>query len=416
MRYRRAKKRRRSSEKVKLMITRTNGRRTDPSNAEKQDSRPTILCVHQGHELYGSDRSFADAVRLFKKHTDADCEVVLPRAGPIQNLFADFSGSLTFADLFVLRKATIIRSLTTRLPQSIAAVRRAIANMRRADTTYVNTCVIVDYLLAGWITRRNLIVHVREIPTGLAMRIIRFLLLRSSARLIYNSHATKAAFHMPPGVNEAVVWNGIADPGNPAPRDALKGRPLRVLCIGRLNSWKGQDDLIEAVSTLRQEQLSQIEVRIVGGVFNGQNQFYDRLSTLIAKYRLTNVISMHPFLEDPKDMYKWADVVVVPSRLPEPFGRVAIEAMANGCAVIASGHGGLLEIVAHGDTGIHIQPGSVAEITSALIKLMTEPHLVEILGRNGRTRFERLFKDERTSEDLLRTFLAFSQLKTTKGV
>ncbi|WP_164477492.1 glycosyltransferase family 4 protein [Pannonibacter phragmitetus] len=373
-------------------------------------ARALMLCVHQGHELYGSDRSFADAVRSFATQADADFEVLLPRRGPIESLFADFSGTVRFTDLFVLRKATIVRSLTTRLPQSIASIRRAAASMRRADTTYVNTCVIVDYLLAGWITGRSLVVHVREIPTGIAMRVIRFLLKRSGAKLIFNSLATKAAFDMPSSVEQAVVWNGFTDPGEPPVRIPFDGRALRVLCIGRINGWKGQDQLIEAVAALPLDERRRLEVRIIGGVFDDQTHFLDRLNELIAAYGLEDVVSIHPFTTDPADAYRWADVVAVPSRLPEPFGRVAIEAMAHGCAVIATAHGGLVEIVRNGETGTLVPPQAPDKLAAAIREAVTDRQSVARKGNNGRLVFLETFEQETVNHQLTNVLQSFTNI------
>ena len=57
--------------------------------------------------------------------------------------------------------------------------------------------------------------------------------------------------------------------------------------------------------------------------------------------------------------------VIVPSRWPEPFGRVALEALMLGTPVIASRRGGLTEIVSDGKTGILAEP-TVEDIASAL--------------------------------------------------
>jgi glycosyltransferase involved in cell wall biosynthesis len=48
---------------------------------------------------------------------------------------------------------------------------------------------------------------------------------------------------------------------------------------------------------------------------------------------------------------------VVPSLWPEPFGQVAVEAMAVHKPVIASAHGGLTDIVIDGETGLLVEPG-----------------------------------------------------------
>jgi len=65
-----------------------------------------------------------------------------------------------------------------------------------------------------------------------------------------------------------------------------------------------------------------------------------------------------------------SDLVVVPSREPEPFGRVAIEAMSFGVPVIAANHGGLSEIVEDGRSGYLFEPNSADSLAQALEKFL----------------------------------------------
>jgi glycosyltransferase involved in cell wall biosynthesis len=79
-------------------------------------------------------------------------------------------------------------------------------------------------------------------------------------------------------------------------------------------------------------------------------------------------------------------VHVVPSRLDEPFGIAAAEAMMLGTAVVASNAGGLSELVEDGRTGILVPPASVAALSSAIICLLNDRTLAEEMGSAGRRR------------------------------
>lgn len=81
-------------------------------------------------------------------------------------------------------------------------------------------------------------------------------------------------------------------------------------------------------------------------------------------------------------------LALVPSRFPDPCPTVAMEAMAAGKAVIASHVGGLPDIVAHGKTGLLVQPGSPAALAGALEQLLTEPHLRQQMGAAGKERVQ----------------------------
>lgn len=77
---------------------------------------------------------------------------------------------------------------------------------------------------------------------------------------------------------------------------------------------------------------------------------------------------------------------VVPSVWAEPFGVVAVEAMAAGRPVVASAVGGLADIVVDGVTGLHVRPGDTGQLRNALERLVADRSLRERLGAAGRAR------------------------------
>jgi UDP-glucose:(glucosyl)LPS alpha-1,2-glucosyltransferase len=79
-----------------------------------------------------------------------------------------------------------------------------------------------------------------------------------------------------------------------------------------------------------------------------------------------------------------AAIVVVPSRWPEPFGLVALEAMASGAALICSPRGGLKEVA--GDAAVYVNPDDPAEIASAIRMLGCDEPRRTALSEAGRQR------------------------------
>jgi UDP-glucose:(glucosyl)LPS alpha-1,2-glucosyltransferase len=82
-----------------------------------------------------------------------------------------------------------------------------------------------------------------------------------------------------------------------------------------------------------------------------------------------------------------AAIVVVPSRWPEPFGMVALEALASGAALICSPRGGLPEVA--GDAAIYVNPDNPAEIAAAIRALATDEPRRAALAEAGRQRAQR---------------------------
>ncbi len=77
-------------------------------------------------------------------------------------------------------------------------------------------------------------------------------------------------------------------------------------------------------------------------------------------------------------------IALVPSTWAEPFGIVAIEAMACGRPVIASDIGGLRDIVVDGETGFRVPPGDPPALRQAIECLLADPELQERMGQAGK--------------------------------
>lgn len=368
----------------------------------------TILCVHQGTEKYGSDKSFVAAVAAIAQASQFQSTILLPGTGPILDLIDEYGLAAPLTrHLWVLRKASFLHDISLGLPGNLMAIVSAMRDLHRFDTIYVNTSVIMDFLLASIFTRRAIVVHVREIPTGINKKVIRGLLAMANARVIFNSMSTQTAFALPERVAQSVVYNGF-DASPPARK--LVGSMLNVLCIGRLNAWKGQEVLIDACGLLPAEARNKIRVRIVGGVYKDQTHYRAALVERIAQHDLQGMVTLHDFTDNPIEDYYHANVVVVPSTLPEPFGRVAIEGMAYGCAVIAANHGGLTEIVVEGETGWLVTPGSPYALRGAILQALATPSETRQRGERGRIRFEQVFTQAASDKALIAALRSLAKI------
>ena len=227
-----------------------------------------IACVHQGYELYGSDRCFAESVAALREtFPAAEIEVVLPRSGPIVEALAPHASRIVFEPLFILRRKTLARLALTSPVALPAALIRAGRRFARADLVYINTSVVLDYQIAARAFPGKALLHVHEIPTGAARAVLRRLALASGAHLIFNSRATRESFAPPAGRAFDVIYNGVDAPAEPSRHPTTDDGRLRVALIGRINRIKGQDVLIAALSRLAPELRSRIEARMVGGAF-----------------------------------------------------------------------------------------------------------------------------------------------------
>ena len=90
-----------------------------------------------------------------------------------------------------------------------------------------------------------------------------------------------------------------------------------------------------------------------------------------------------------KAAWERAEVGMVLTTGPEPFGRTALEAMASGAALITSGRGGLAEIC--GPCAVIVEPSDANGIAAALGQLLDAPDRRTELASAGRKRVEALF-------------------------
>lgn len=325
-----------------------------------------ILCLHQSSELYGSDRSFVSALHALPKQSKID--VILPFNGPIESLIPDDFGNITFFNKGVLRKSELKRHFFF-LWDLVSAVRFYKKKFSSYDTVYINTTVMVSALVAARFfakSNKRFFCHVREIPAKNQITVFRWLLKFSKTDLIFNSQETQRAYALP----GAVVHNGVPKPIKTSSKASFKScnDKVKILLIGRINSWKGQTFFVEALSRLSDSQLSEISVDIVGSPPKNCEFFEDKLKNQINLLKLNKTVKITPFKQLPDNFFRECDFVIVPSTLPEPFGRVAVEGMSYGKPVIAAAHGGLTEIVSNSKNGLLFEPNSITELCSTLTK------------------------------------------------
>ncbi|WP_234346583.1 glycosyltransferase [Cellulomonas timonensis] len=161
------------------------------------------------------------------------------------------------------------------------------------------------------------------------------------------------------------------------PSDLPQPDVLRVGYVGRLAPHKGVDVLLDAAALD-----PRMRVEIAGA---GPSQ--QALRTRAAQPDLAGRVRFLGHLTPPAlaELYREVDVLAVPS-LPTPgwleqFCRVAVEAMASGCVVVAARTGALPDVV--GDAGLLVAPGDPAALAQALARVVDEPGLGPSLRARG---------------------------------
>jgi glycosyltransferase involved in cell wall biosynthesis len=161
--------------------------------------------------------------------------------------------------------------------------------------------------------------------------------------------------------------------------------------LGRINRIKGQDVLIEALASLPKDVAQRLEVRIVGGSFGADAAREAVLRDRVSVAGLNAAVRFETFQDDPASLYRWADVVLVPSKMPESLGRVAIEAMSFGRPPLVSAIGGLVEVVEDGATGWHVPPNDGAALARKITDILMHPGCWRGFPAAARARYDAMF-------------------------
>ena len=173
-------------------------------------------------------------------------------------------------------------------------------------------------------------------------------------------------------------------PASPFPeRDRIRASlgvgpaDLLVVSVGHLHERKRHDVLVDAAAAISRTR-QRAYFAIVGmGPMEGELREQIRVRGLEGRVVLTGN------REDVPELLASADIFVQTSRL-EGLSRSLVEALYSGLAVVATDVGGTREVVQDGETGLLIAPNSVAELASALDRLLGGPVLRDRLARCGR--------------------------------
>lgn len=188
----------------------------------------------------------------------------------------------------------------------------------------------------------------------------------------------------------------------------IPGTDFVLLTVARLDPRKGHDTVIRSVAQLISEGMDFIRYVIVG-----TGDYEHELRDLVLELGLqAHVIFAGEVSYNSETLigyYDMCDLFVLPSRQEgktvEGFGIVFNEAAARGKPSIGSLHGGVLEAVIDGKTGLLVNAQDSCELANAIRRVVDDPIMRKEMGENGRRRvFSQLMWDQvakRTYDGLL---------------
>jgi glycosyltransferase involved in cell wall biosynthesis len=206
----------------------------------------------------------------------------------------------------------------------------------------------------------------------------------------------------------AVLYNAI-DSSHPVKLSGEKGirKALGVATaskiitvVGRLSPEKGVDVFLNALKIVLNKKID------IHAIIVGDGQEKNALQKLTEDLGISKNVTFTGFSNTPGDYMLESDIIVLPSR-SEGIPNVALEAMALGKPLIATAVGGTPEVVEHEKNGLLVPSEQPQTMADAIVRIVTDSALAEILAVNAKIRVKEHFSIESRCKKLAGIYKSF---------
>lgn len=213
----------------------------------------------------------------------------------------------------------------------------------------------------------------------------------------YAQEFIKKTFH-----NDAtIVHNCVEDFSDSSCKQYFKDNKLNLLCLGTFEYRKGFDTIIDAIFSLPAEMRKNIKLKIAGELREGKGykDYYRPLLEKIKQCPEIEYIGVIKGVEEKKQAYLNADVVVVPSR-DESCSLVALEGIMMSCPIIVTENVGAKYVV-NQNTGWVYETGDVNQLSFILRDILDKKYDIEVMGQYARKQYEEMANMKVYGENIL---------------
>ena len=373
-----------------------------------------IVFLHSSSELYGSDRSLLNLVKNLDKDK-FNITVILPEDGPLVDKINRFDNvEVIINELAVLRRKNLSLSGMSQyfieLIKSINFINNLIKE-KNINIVYTNTSVIFAGGISAKLCKVKSIWHIREIIKSKYERFIVSRIVNTfSDYIIANSKATAEAISKNKD-KVKVIYNAIDIEKNNSLEYIDKAydevastvigsaNKIKVGMAGRINRWKGQKLFVDMAKLVSQEN-DNVEFLIAGDVYKGEDEILDDLKEYILESGVKDKIGLLGQVDNMNSFYKNIDIFILPSIQPEPFGLVVIEAMNNKLPVVATNHGGPVEIIENNIDGFLVDYKNAKEMAQVVNKLIKDKELRSYITTNAEKKVKEQFNVNRYVDEI----------------
>ncbi len=375
-----------------------------------------ILFINSSSDLYGADRSLVRTILAIRPLYDKKIIAVLPYHGPLVERLEREQ-----VEVFVMNLAAMRRKYFSPLGVFVWLFKVVFAFFKllvigwkyKVKLIHSNTSsVFVGGFVAMALNVPHLW-HLREIVVSPKV-------VSNFIRLLYRYFATKVlavssstSKHLSAGASDLlektiVLNNGINlsdydihESSGLKEKLGLKSTDHLVGMIGRISHWKGQDLFLKVAKACEKKNAYFLAL---GSPFTGDEWRLKEFEQQVEALGLQDRFFIEPFNPNISEYLIAFDVFILPSTLPDPFPTTALEAMAHSKAIIANGHGGVLDMIEHEKEGFIVAPNDVDAMVHHLSTFLEDDQLRARLGRNARIKLEKHFTFDTYRENVQRIF------------
>lgn len=345
-----------------------------------------------------------------------DVVVALPREGPLQEALAGVGAETRVVPfrLWLSGSRSPAWKRAARLALAVPAAVRAAALVRAVKPAFVysNTIASPVGAVAAWLCRTGHVWHLHEFVGGngdgpyfdAGERMALGLMRRIGGRVVANSQVLAEHYstllRLPdiPFVYQPVTVASVP----PAtlepfvPPQAASGQEFRCVVVGSIEDNKNQEEAIRAIALL-DEPSPRVTLTLAGPA---RPDYLARLERLIDRLGVAERVHLVPRYVTSADVLETADAVLVCSRR-ESFGRVTVEAMKAGLAVVGARSGGTAELIRDRETGLLYRLGDAGDLAAKIDLLTADRALRRRLGANAKAWSTTLFQEQAYAAGLL---------------
>ncbi|HET7045192.1 MAG TPA: glycosyltransferase family 4 protein [Gaiellaceae bacterium] len=303
------------------------------------------------------------------------------------------------------RSAPGLPSRAARTPGYLRRLRLALLRAR-PHVVHVNTLRALPEAAVARSLGIPVVVHVHELPEARPKHAV---VLRSAAAvadvLVAVSGAVAEVLRPVSGSTPVLtVHNGVDD--EPVVRAPVPGL---VGTVGTVCRAKGTDVFLRAAALARAD-CAELRFEHIGqSGLDHDHEFGDEVARLAAAPELSGAVELLGRRPAAEGLGRW-EIFVLPSRR-DAFPLATLEAMRAGLPVVATGIGGILEQIDHGDSGVLVAPDDPGALAGWIVRLHRDPALRERLGRAAAARAGERFGVAGQVEGLHLAYLAALNLR-----